>query len=111
MPARTRRTTAPTGYSAYRRRGASRRLSGSRALLHVLMLALLLWLVQAFALGGFALAGVAVVAALLLYEHLIVSPGDLRRLNAAFFTMNGVISIVFFCFVAVDLLMRNSPLL
>jgi 4-hydroxybenzoate polyprenyltransferase len=77
-------------------------------LLHVLMLALLLWLVQAFALGGFALAGVAVVAALLLYEHLIVSPGDLRRLNAAFFTMNGVISIVFFCFVAVDLLMRHN---
>jgi 4-hydroxybenzoate polyprenyltransferase len=77
-------------------------------LLHVLMLALLLWLVQAFALGGFALAGVAVVAALLLYEHLIVSPGDLRRLNAAFFTMNGVISVVFFCFVAVDLLMRHN---
>ena len=79
-------------------------------LLHVLMLALLLWLVQAFALGGFALAGVAVVAALLLYEHLIVSPGDLRRLNAAFFTMNGVISVVFFCFVAVDLLMRHPVL-
>ena len=79
-------------------------------LLHVLMLALLLWLVQAFALGGFALAGVAVVAALLLYEHLIVSPGDLRRLNAAFFTMSGVISIVFFCFVAVDLLMRHPVL-
>jgi 4-hydroxybenzoate polyprenyltransferase len=79
-------------------------------LLHVLMLALLLWLVQAFALGGFALAGVAVVAALLLYEHLIVSPGDLRRMNAAFFTMNGVISIVFFCFVAVDLLVRHNVL-
>jgi 4-hydroxybenzoate polyprenyltransferase len=79
-------------------------------LLHVLMLALLLWLVQAFALGGFALAGVAVVALLLLYEHLIVSPGDLRRLNAAFFTMNGVISIVFFCFVAVDLLVGHSVL-
>ena len=79
-------------------------------LLHVLMLALLVWLVAAFHLGSFALAGVAVVAALLLYEHLIVSPGDLRRLNAAFFTMNGVISIVFFCFVAVDLLMRHPVL-
>ena len=75
-------------------------------LLHVLMLALLLWLVKSFGLGHFALAGVAIVAALLLYEHLIVSPGDLRRLNAAFFTMNGVISIVFFGFVAVDLLLR-----
>ena len=79
-------------------------------LLHVLMLALLVWLVAAFHLGSFALAGVAVVAALLLYEHLIVSPGDLRRLNAAFFTMNGVISVVFFCFVAVDLLMRHNVL-
>lgn len=79
-------------------------------LLHVLMLALLLCLVAAFGLGYFALAGVAVVAALLLYEHLIVSPGDLRRLNAAFFTMNGVISIVFFAFVAVDLLLRHPVL-
>jgi 4-hydroxybenzoate polyprenyltransferase len=75
-------------------------------LLHVLMLGLLLWLVWIFGLGHFAVAGVAIVAALLLYEHLIVSPGDLRRLNAAFFTMNGVISIVFFGFVAVDLLVR-----
>jgi len=73
-------------------------------LLHVLMLALLLWLVQAFALGGFALAGVAVVAALLLYEHLIVRPDDLRRLDAAFFTVNGVLSIAFLLFVALDTL-------
>ena len=79
-------------------------------LLHVLMLVLLVWLIAAFHLGSFALAGVAVVAALLLYEHLIVSPGDLRRLNAAFFTMNGVISVVFFCFVAVDLLVRHNVL-
>jgi 4-hydroxybenzoate polyprenyltransferase len=79
-------------------------------LLHVLMLALLVLLVQAFSLGHIALAGIAVVAALLLYEHLIVSPGDLRRLNAAFFTMNGVISMVFFGFVAVDLLVRHPAL-
>ena len=44
--------------------------------------------------------GVAVVAALLAVEHALVSPGDLRRLNAAFFTMNGVISVVFFLFVS-----------
>ena len=42
------------------------------------------------------------VAALLAYEHAIVSPGDLRRLNTAFFTLNGVISIVFFVFVLAD---------
>jgi 4-hydroxybenzoate polyprenyltransferase len=52
--------------------------------------------------GVFWGLGVAAVAALLCYEHLIVSPGDLRRLNAAFFTINGVIAIVFFSFVMVD---------
>ena len=75
--------------------------------MHVIMLLLLVWLVRVFALGPAALIGVAVVGALLLYEHLIVSPSDLRRLNAAFFTMNGVISAVFFVFVAVDLLLRR----
>jgi len=48
--------------------------------------------------------GVAVVAILLGYEHSIVRPGDLRRLDAAFFTVNGVISVVFFAFVAADVL-------
>ena len=72
--------------------------------LHVLMLLLLLTLVPTFALGKLAMAGVAVVALLLAYEHSLVSAHDLSRLNAAFFTMNGVISVVFFCFVAADLL-------
>jgi len=49
--------------------------------------------------------GVAVVAALLLYEHLIVRPDDLRRLDAAFFTVNGVLSITFCVFVALDTLL------
>ena len=48
--------------------------------------------------------GVAATAALLAYEHSIVRPGDLRRLDAAFFTLNGVISVVFFVFVALDVL-------
>jgi 4-hydroxybenzoate polyprenyltransferase len=48
--------------------------------------------------------GVVVTAALLVYEHSIVRPGDLRRLDAAFFTLNGVISVVFFAFVAADVL-------
>ncbi len=48
--------------------------------------------------------GVAAVAGLLLYEHTLVRPGDLRRLDAAFFTINGVISVVFFVFVALDTL-------
>jgi 4-hydroxybenzoate polyprenyltransferase len=47
---------------------------------------------------------VAVVGALLLYEHLLVRPDDLRRLDAAFFTTNGVISLSFFAFVLADVL-------
>jgi 4-hydroxybenzoate polyprenyltransferase len=75
--------------------------------MHAGMLALLLWLVRLFALGPIAYAGIAVVAALLLYEHSIVSPKDMRRMNAAFFTLNGVISIAFFCFFAADVLLRK----
>ena len=48
--------------------------------------------------------GVAAVAALLAYEHALVSPEDTRRLDAAFFTLNGVISLTFFAFVLADVL-------
>jgi 4-hydroxybenzoate polyprenyltransferase len=68
--------------------------------MHVIMLCLLLWLVALFALGVVGWVGVCVVAALLLYEHAIISPRDLSRMNAAFFTLNGVISILFFTAVA-----------
>jgi 4-hydroxybenzoate polyprenyltransferase len=50
--------------------------------------------------------GIGAVGLLLAYEHSLVSPRDLRRLNAAFFTMNGVIAMVFFGFVAADLWVR-----
>jgi 4-hydroxybenzoate polyprenyltransferase len=77
--------------------------AGARGL-HVATVALL-------AVAGFGLdvgvaywLGVAAVAALLAYEHSLVRPGDLRRLDAAFFTVNGVVSIVFFCFVLADAL-------
>jgi 4-hydroxybenzoate polyprenyltransferase len=75
--------------------------------MHVGMLLLLCWLVVLFGLGKIAMFGVLVVALLLLYEHLIISPKDMRRMNAAFFTLNGVISVVFFGFVASDVLMRR----
>ena len=52
--------------------------------------------------GALYWLGVAVVALLLAYEHSLVRPGDLRRLDAAFFTMNGVISVVFAAFVILD---------
>jgi len=56
------------------------------------------------AVGVWYAAGVIAVAGLLAYEHLIVRPGDLRRLDAAFFTVNGLISVVFFAFVSLDVL-------
>ena len=57
------------------------------------------------AVGAWYWLGVAMVAALLAYEHLIVRPDDLRRLDAAFFTVNGVLSIAFLAFVALDTLL------
>ena len=77
-------------------------------LFHLVMLALLIALVVSFGLGKLAFAGVAAVAALLLYEHTLVRHDDLSKLNAAFFTMNGVISVVFFLFVAGDVLLRRG---
>jgi len=86
--------------------GVSRALLLARAL-HLLMLGLLVTLVPVFGLGKIAFAGVAAVALLLLYEHSLVSARDLSKLNAAFFTMNGVIAVVFFAFVAADLLIHT----
>ena len=71
-------------------------------LFHIAMLGLLVALVVVFGLGKLAFAGVIAVAGLLLYEHALVRHDDLSKLNAAFFTMNGVISVVFFLFVAAD---------
>jgi 4-hydroxybenzoate polyprenyltransferase len=76
-------------------------------LLHVLMVLLLLALLAAFHLGHLALYGVVAVVLLLGYEHSLVKQDDLSKLNAAFFTMNGMISVVFFLFVAGDLLLRK----
>jgi 4-hydroxybenzoate polyprenyltransferase len=76
-------------------------------LFHVFMLILLMGLVVAFGLGKLAVIGVVIVMLLLAYEHSLVSSTNLSKLNAAFFTMNGVISLVFFAFVAGDLLLRK----
>ena len=74
---------------------------------HLTMLLLLVSMVVVFGLGMLAIVGVIAVALLLTYEHSLVSPTDLSKLNAAFFTMNGVISVVFFIFVAGDVLTRK----
>lgn len=94
-------------HSIPRSYGISRALLLAR-LMHAIMLLLLLAVVAAFSLGKLALAGVIAVAVLLAYEHSLVSSDDLSRLNAAFFTMNGVISVVLFIFIASDLLLRHS---
>ena len=53
--------------------------------------------------GALSLAGIAAVAALLIYEHTLVKPTDLSRVDAAFFTMNGYVSVLFFLFWAADI--------
>jgi 4-hydroxybenzoate polyprenyltransferase len=71
-------------------------------LLHVLTVVLLAATGIGLGLGWWYWAGVVVVALLLAYEHSLVRPGDLRRLDAAFFTVNGVISVAFFLFVLAE---------
>jgi 4-hydroxybenzoate polyprenyltransferase len=70
--------------------------------LHVLTVALLVAAGLGLDVGFFYWLGVTMVAGLLVYEHSLVRPGDLRRLDTAFFTMNGVISLAFFAFVLAD---------
>jgi 4-hydroxybenzoate polyprenyltransferase len=77
-------------------------------LFHLAMLFLLVALVWIFGLGALTIAGVLAVLLLLAYEHSLVSKDDLSKLNAAFFTMNGIISVIFFVFLALDLLVHRS---
>ena len=75
--------------------------------MHVGMVLLLFVLAHLFGMGWIAGVGFGIVGALLLYEHLVISPSDLSRMNAAFFTLNGIISVVFFLAVAGDLYHRR----
>jgi 4-hydroxybenzoate polyprenyltransferase len=74
---------------------------------HLIMVGLLVALLIVFGMGKLAAIGVLLVILLLLYEHSLVKVNDLSKLNAAFFTMNGVISVLFFVCVAGDLLLRK----
>jgi 4-hydroxybenzoate polyprenyltransferase len=89
--------------------GIARALMIAR-LLHVTMIASLLALAYQLHLGPLSLAGVAAVTALLIYEHGLVKPTDLSRVNAAFFTMNGWVSVLFFVFWAADIFFIRRPL-
>ncbi len=84
-------------YSIPKKFGVAGALAIARAM-HVLMVALLGWLAWSFHLPWPAWAGIAVVALLLAYEHSLVKPDDLSRINAAFFTVNGYISLLFLLF-------------
>ncbi|WP_100398544.1 UbiA-like polyprenyltransferase [Bacillus sp. FJAT-44742] len=71
---------------------------------HILSFSLLLWLFAASTLGWVFLVGVLIAGAIMVYEHSLVSADDLSKVNVAFFTMNGVISIVMLVFTIGDLL-------
>lgn len=89
-------------FSVPRRFGIGRALWIAR-LFHAAMAGFLFALVLSFGLGWLSLAGIAVVIALLVYEHSLVKAADLSRVNAAFFTVNGYVSVLFFLFWAADL--------
>ncbi|MGA2136389.1 MAG: UbiA-like polyprenyltransferase [Bryobacteraceae bacterium] len=93
-------------FSLPRRLGIAGALLVAR-LFHVLMIACLLALVYMLGLGALSLAGVAAVTGLLVYEHSLVKASDLSRVDAAFFTMNGYVSMLFLVFWAADLLWKS----
>jgi 4-hydroxybenzoate polyprenyltransferase len=84
-------------YSIPKKFGIAGALLIARAM-HVVMVALLAWLALSFQLPWPAWVGIFLVAALLTYEHSLVKPSDLSKMNAAFFAVNGYISLVFLLF-------------
>jgi 4-hydroxybenzoate polyprenyltransferase len=88
-------------HSVPKRLGIAGALALSR-LLHLAMLVCLVMLLQSFSLGLLGAVGIGIVALLLVYEHSLVKADDLSRVNAAFFTVNGYVSVLFFVFWAAD---------
>ncbi|MFI6286749.1 menaquinone biosynthesis prenyltransferase MqnP [Streptomyces sp. NPDC051018] len=86
--------------------GVPAALHGAR-LCHAVTTGLLVWYALATDAGVFFWAGLVIVAGAFLYEHTIVRPHDLSRLNRAFFTVNGFIGITLFVFALLDLLVRG----
>ncbi len=93
-------------FSLPRRFGISGALWIARVL-HIAMILCLLFLVAAFHLGVLALAGVGAIVLLLAYEHKLVRADDLSRVDAAFFTVNGYVSVLFFLFWAGDIFLTH----
>jgi 4-hydroxybenzoate polyprenyltransferase len=92
------------GLHSWATRWGERGVFGGARALHVLTVLLLAVVGAGLDVGAAYWLGVVAVAGLLAYEHSLVRPGDLHRLDAAFFTVNGVISLVFCGFVLVDVL-------
>ena len=88
--------------------GIAKALDFARAM-HVVMVALLAWLAWSFHLAWPAWVGIAVVAALLAYEHSLVKPDDLSKMNAAFFAVNGYISLLFLLFWGAAVVVARQP--
>jgi 4-hydroxybenzoate polyprenyltransferase len=93
-------------HSVPQRWGIARALEVSSAM-HIVMVLLLVWLAWASGLGWISLTGLAITAALLVYEHRLVKPSDLSRLNAAFFTTNGWIGILLLLFWGIDIVLHG----
>ena len=96
-------------FSVPRHFGIARALLLAR-LLHLAMIGCLVALVLVFHLGALSVAGIFAVLILLIYEHGLVKPHDLSRVNAAFFTVNGYVSMLFFAFWAADILLHRGYL-
>ena len=90
-------------YSVPAKVGSKRAISFARVL-HLLSAGLLIDAGVDAHFGIIYWIGVAIYSALLIYQHTLVKPGDLSNVNLAFFTTNGVASLVFACFVVVELL-------
>src|SRR6185437_10809311 len=97
-------------FSIPRRFGLAGALLIARTL-HLAMIVCLVALVIAFHLAALSWLGIAAVLALLIYEHRLVTPHDFSRVNAAFFTVNGYVSLLFFAFWAADILLHRGYLL
>lgn len=94
-------------FSLPARLGIGRALVVAR-LFHGAMLLCLIALAYSFSLGFLSALGIALVSGLLIYEHSLVHADDLSRVNAAFFTVNGYVSMLFFCLWAADVLWRKG---
>jgi 4-hydroxybenzoate polyprenyltransferase len=92
-------------HSIPRRYGIRAALYTSAAV-HLVTLALLIVVARAENLGWLAWAGLGAVGVLLAYEHALVKPSDLSRVNAAFFTVNGFLSLLFFVTWGADVLIH-----